>query len=95
MKLLFYVLSAALVWNLVTFLLMGYDKHQAVSGGWRISEKNLFLCSFLFGGPGIALGMSVFRHKTKHLSFRILVPLSLVVDGILAGAVLWYMRGGG
>jgi len=82
----------ALLWNLTTFLMMGYDKRRAAAGGWRVPEKRLFLCSFLFGGPGIALGMSVFRHKTQHLSFRILVPLSILVDGIAIGAVLWYLQ---
>lgn len=92
MKTVLYAVLAAIFWNLFTFLLMGFDKRRAVTGGWRVPEKRLFLCSFLFGGLGIALGMSVFRHKTQHLSFKILVPLSIFMNGIVIGAALWYLQ---
>ncbi|MBQ6949563.1 MAG: DUF1294 domain-containing protein, partial [Firmicutes bacterium] len=52
----------------------------------------LFLCSFLFGGPGVALGMSVFRHKTQHMSFKILVPLSIFLDVALVCALIWFVK---
>ena len=31
-----------LVINIVTFLIMWYDKHEAKTGEWRVSEKALF-----------------------------------------------------
>ena len=40
---------ALVFWNFVTFCMMGFDKRRAKNGGWRIPEKRLFLCSFLFG----------------------------------------------
>ena len=92
MKPILYLLLAVVIWNLITFLMMGFDKRRAVTGGWRVPEKRLFLCSFLFGGVGIALGMSVFRHKTQHLSFRILVPLSIFLNGAVVGTLLWYLQ---
>lgn len=67
-------------WNIITFSLMGIDKRKAVKHKHRISERSLFLCAFLFGGAGILCGMLVFRHKTKHWSFRILVPLAIITD---------------
>lgn len=68
------------IWNLITFALMGIDKRKAQKGKYRISEKTLFLCAFLLGGIGVICGMYIFRHKTKHWSFRILVPISVIVN---------------
>lgn len=87
-----YALLALVIWNGITFFMMGFDKRQAAAGGWRIPEKRLFLCSFLFGGAGVAFGMSVFRHKTKHLSFRMLVPLSILADAAIAVMAVWYLK---
>lgn len=82
-------LSAVLIsWNLLTFALMGVDKSRAESKKFRISEKTFFISAFLFGGLGVSLGMSIFRHKTKHSSFRILIPLS-IVENIIAGYFLF------
>lgn len=67
-----------LVINIVTFLIMWYDKHEAKTGEWRVSEKALFgFC--LFGGSiGGILGMYTFKHKTKKWYFKIGFPLILI-----------------
>ncbi len=67
-----------LVINIVTFLIMWYDKHGAKTGEWRVSEKALFgFC--LFGGSiGGILGMYTFKHKTKKWYFKIGFPLILI-----------------
>jgi uncharacterized membrane protein YsdA (DUF1294 family) len=65
-----------LIWNVIVFFLYGTDKLKAKLGAWRISEKTLLLCAFLLGGVGAWAGMETFRHKTLHLSFRILVPIA-------------------
>ena len=67
-------------WNIVTFTLYGIDKYKAKKNKWRISERSLIVCAFLMGGLGAFLGMSVFRHKTKHLKFRLLIPIALIVN---------------
>ena len=36
-----------LVINILTFLIMWWDKHEAKIGDWRVSEKN-FICIFNF-----------------------------------------------
>ncbi len=69
-----------LIWNLITLLLMRVDKNKAKKHKERVPEKTLFLCSFLLGGAGTLLGMILYRHKTKHWSFLILVPLSIVIN---------------
>ncbi len=68
------------VWNIVVFFMYGADKLKAIKGSWRISEQTLITSAFLFGGIGALFGMFVFRHKTKHLKFRILLPIALIFN---------------
>ena len=69
-----------LVMNLLAFALMGMDKVKAKAGAWRIPEKTLFLATALFGGLGGTLGMTFFRHKTKHWYFKLGFPALLVIQ---------------
>lgn len=71
------------VWNIITALLYGIDKHCARKKKWRISERCLIFVAFFFGNIGAMLGMILFNHKTSKTKFRILVPLSFVVDILL------------
>ena len=73
------LLAALLLMNLLAFALYGIDKLKAKKGAWRIPEATLLLVAFLGGSLGALLGMELFRHKTKHAKFKILVPLFLVL----------------
>lgn len=66
--------------NLLGFCLMGIDKSKARRNKWRIREQTLFLVSLLFGSIGVLVGMYVFRHKTRHRSFVIGIPLILILQ---------------
>ena len=77
--------------NLVSFALYGLDKLKAKKGLWRIRESTLLLVAALGGSVGALLGMEVFRHKTKHWSFKLLVPLFLILH-IALGA--WLVKSG-
>lgn len=72
-----------------TFFTMGYDKRQAKLHKQRISEKTLWLLAIAGGGLGAYLGMQLFRHKTRHTSFRVgflmLALLDLTLTLWLAG----------
>ncbi len=68
------------IMGIAAFALMGYDKNQAKKHARRVPEKTLFLVTALFGGLGGVLGMSVFRHKTKHWYFVVFFPLFLVIQ---------------
>ena len=59
---------------------MGRDKKRAAERKWRIPEKKLFLTAAIGGSIGVFLGMLVFRHKTKHVSFTIGIPLIIAVQ---------------
>lgn len=72
--------------NLTGFLMMAIDKHKAKIKAWRIPESNLFLIAIVGGSLGSLAGMFIFRHKTKHWSFLIGMPLILFVQLAL---VLW------
>ena len=69
--------------NLAGFAMMGIDKNRAKRGAWRIPEKTLFTCALLGGSLGTTLGMSTFRHKTRHWYFKYGMPLILVVQVVL------------
>lgn len=69
--------------NVLAFLLYGFDKWKAKKNKWRIPEKTLFGIAFLGGSLGALIGMQVFHHKTKHWSFKILIPVFLVLHVVL------------
>lgn len=72
--------------NLLGLALCGIDKRRAKRGRWRIPERRLLALSGLGGCFGFLLGMLIFRHKTRHWRFRILVPLFCV---LWAGVTFW------
>ena len=76
------------VMNLLAFALMGIDEAKAKAGAWRIPEKTLFLVTALFGGLGGTLGMSFFRHKTRHWYFKYGFPALLVVQIVLLALIM-------
>lgn len=69
--------------NLLSFLLYGIDKWKAKADKWRVSEKTLLLTALIGGSAGALIGMQVFRHKTQHWKFRILVPVFLILHAAL------------
>ena len=83
------ILIILIAWNIIVFAVYGMDKSRAKRNERRISEKTLLLSAALFGGAGALLGMYIFRHKTKHLKFKIGVPLLLIVNIVI---VVTYMR---
>lgn len=79
-KILLYLLAI----NVITFLMMGYDKHEAKKGNWRISEKTLFTLVVIGGSIGGIIGMFTFRHKTKKWYFRFGFPIILILQILVA-----------
>ena len=72
------------------FLLMGIDKYKAKHDKQRISEKNLLLCALLMGAVGIGLGMMAFRHKTQKIKFKVLVPVTIIINAAGIYALFYY-----
>ena len=66
--------------NVITFVVYGIDKLKAKKGLWRIPEATLLILAVIGGSFGAWCGMMVWRHKTKHLKFKIGVPMILVIQ---------------
>lgn len=79
--------------NLAGLLAMGVDKYRAKRHAWRIPEANLFLISLLGGSIGTWAGMYLFRHKTKHRRFVLLMPLICIVHVFFAVYVFYRLFG--
>ena len=75
--------------NLIGFTIMGIDKSKARKQKWRIRESTLFIVAALGGSIGSITGMYAFRHKTKHTSFVVGMPLILFIQ-IAVTAILFY-----
>lgn len=65
--------------NVIAFIVYGIDKNRAQRQQWRIPETTLLVLAAIGGAGGALLGMLVFRHKTKHPRFKILVPRFLLI----------------
>jgi uncharacterized membrane protein YsdA (DUF1294 family) len=77
-----------LIMTVTGFVTMGIDKRKAIKRGWRISERTLIFIAFIGGALGSYLGMYIFRHKTKHMKFKILIPLALLLNILIFVKVL-------
>lgn len=66
--------------NIIAFIVYGIDKLKAKKGYWRIPESTLLLLAAFGGSIGAWCGMMVWRHKTKHLKFRIGVPVIFLLQ---------------
>ena len=74
--------------NLVGFVMMCVDKQLAIHRKNRVPEKVLFLIAIIGGSFGSILGMYAFRHKTKHVSFVIGMPVILIIQLVLVYFVI-------
>ena len=79
------------LWNVITFAMYGIDKIKAKKNKWRISEATLLAAAFLMGGVGACLGMTFLRHKTKHLKFKLLVPLAIILNIVVLVLLYVYL----
>ena len=77
-------MSRLLLWMFVSsvlaFIWCGFDKRAARLGLRRIPERCFFLLGLCGGGPGLWVGMKLFRHKTRHPLFWIVAT---------TGTLLW------
>ncbi|MEO2205602.1 DUF1294 domain-containing protein [Paenibacillus pabuli] len=74
--------------NVVGYLVMSDDKKRAQRRRDRTPERTLFLLAFIGGALGIWIAMYRKRHKTKHPSFIIGIPLLLFLNAVIYGYFL-------
>ncbi len=91
---LFYFIPEWLIWvdlfisiSISTYLVMLIDKLQATHGDRRISERSLFLMTFFGGSLGMVLAMYTLRHKSRKLSFQLVVWLLVLIQI----GIVWYL----
>lgn len=77
--LLIYVITLVIM-SLIALIAYGRDKRLAKTGKWRTPEKTLLILAACFGGIGAFAGMQLFRHKTKHTAFQIVVPSCMIIQ---------------
>ena len=78
--------------NILTFLLFGVDKSNAIHRHRRIPERTLLLAALIGGSIGALLAMYLFHHKTRKRKFSVGVPAMLILH--LAVFVLYLVWGG-
>ena len=66
--------------SLIAVVVTIADKVKAKAGAWRVKERTLFIISALGGGIAMYITMQVIRHKTKHLTFMIGIPLIIAAQ---------------
>jgi len=86
----FSLFTIYVLWNVAAFFLVMLDKQRARRRDRRIRERTFFLWAFVFGAAGVLLGMYIFRHKTRHLSFVIGMPIMLLLHFLLIIYVTGY-----
>lgn len=80
-----WVLVSYLILSLLTFVLYGIDKRNAIKERWRISEKTLQVFALLGGWPGALLAQQAFRHKTQKRSFIFVLWLAIFINVVALG----------
>ena len=69
--------------NIITFIIYGIDKQKAKRNLWRIPESRLLLLAIIGGSFGAYLGMHIWHHKTKHVKFRLGIPVMIAFQLLL------------
>ncbi len=68
-----------LIINILAFLIYYIDKINSVKNKRRVSEKTLLFLAFVGGSFGAYFSMNIFRHKTKKIKFKLLIPLLIFI----------------
>ena len=82
------LISLVVVPNIVGFVLMGIDKHQAIMSGFRVPEATLFCMALIGGSLGCLAGMFIFHHKIRKIKFMVGMPAILGLQ-LLCAFLIW------
>lgn len=80
-----------LVISVITFFAYGLDKLKAKGKSRRTPEKVLLGLSLFGGAIGGALGMALFRHKTKHWYFIAINFIALLLHAGIFIALYYFI----
>lgn len=82
------IVGYLIIINMIGLFMMKLDKRRAKQRQWRIPERYIWLNSLLGGSLGTLFGMYHYAHKTKHIQFRIGLPLIFIIQCV--GLILIY-----
>lgn len=74
------LITAFALINAISFLINCMDKYKAKHNKWRIKESTLWLFGIIGGATGGYIAMKLIRHKTKHKSFMIGMPILMIIQ---------------
>lgn len=83
-----------IVINLVGVIVNIIDKEKAKHRKWRIPEATLWTIAALGGSVGTYATMKIIRHKTKHKSFMIGIPLIIIAQILILGYFIFKVQNG-
>lgn len=78
-----YIVYYLILINIIGALVNIADKQKAKHNKWRIPEATLWLICILGGSIGSYITMKAIRHKTKHKSFMIGIPIIILLQIII------------
>jgi uncharacterized membrane protein YsdA (DUF1294 family) len=84
-KIALWLFTGYFVLSVLTLLLYGIDKYNAVKDKRRVSEKTLQLWALFGGWPGALIAQQIFRHKTKKRPFIIVLWLGVFTNVAVFG----------
>ena len=81
-----------LVVSICSIVVCAYDKKISKRNNvrLRIPEKSLFIWSAVGGSVAMYITMRLMRHKTKHVSFMVGIPVIFVLQVALIGALVYF-----
>ena len=69
--------------NIISLAAFGMDKLAAIKHRRRIREVILLGLAVLGGSVGALIGMYIFNHKVHKASFRVGIPLIIIIQIII------------
>ncbi|OEH91879.1 DUF1294 domain-containing protein [Bacillus solimangrovi] len=76
--------------NFYAYLMVYLDKQYAKQAKRRIPEKKIWRLSLFGGAMGSYVAMKKHRHKTKHQSFMIGMPIIIVFHILIVSVLIYY-----
>ena len=78
--------------SLISIIVCVYDKKISKKNNvkLRIPEKSLFIWSAVGGSLAMYVTMQLIRHKTKHVSFMVGIPVIFILQVALIAALAYF-----
>ena len=78
--------------SLISIIVCIYDKKISKRNDvrLRIPEKTLFIWSAVGGSLAMFITMQLIRHKTKHVSFMVGIPVIFILQVALIAALAYF-----